>query len=247
VQDNEVVGSSLHDHRASRGPLSGTSCAPAPHDDARARFRRARYRRPQSDIAERAGVGVGHDLPALPTKEELSVAVSSSAPFNWIEAADAARQRRSGAGLGGFMDDVTAMQIATCAGARRLGDIRVRASRVGTTSSSRSRRAAGASAGRRQSALRRCRPGQPRAPDGGREVSGLMLESTVPGAGSGYLGTSRRPGPEAARPRPRRRSAARIRGPARDGKPPLNGPFAIQAGVLRALATGPVRLEGPGN
>jgi AcrR family transcriptional regulator len=68
---------------------------------------------PVSEIAERAGVGVGTIFRRFPTKEDLLVAVVRQRTSQLIEAADAAlAEPNAGAALRRFMETAAAMQIS---------------------------------------------------------------------------------------------------------------------------------------
>jgi AcrR family transcriptional regulator len=177
---------------------------------------------PVTDIAERAGVGVGTIFRRFPTKEDLLVAVVEQRTVQLTEAADEALASTDpGAGLRGFMETATAMQISDVCwceagseifgreGIRELTDILV---------------------GKLDELLTRAQAaGHVRSDVVALDIpvllmavakSGLMLESTVPGAWKRYLGIvldGLRP--EAARPLPRRPLSGREFAAARDGKP----------------------------
>jgi AcrR family transcriptional regulator len=68
---------------------------------------------PVTEIADRAGVGVGTIFRRFPTKDDLLVAVVEQRTAQLIEAADAALvQPDAGAALRGFMETAAAMQIS---------------------------------------------------------------------------------------------------------------------------------------
>ena len=68
---------------------------------------------PVTEIADRAGVGVGTIFRRFPTKDDLLVAVVEQRTEQLIEAADLALESPDpGAALRGFMETATAMQIS---------------------------------------------------------------------------------------------------------------------------------------
>ena len=68
---------------------------------------------PVTEIADRAGVGVGTIFRRFPTKDDLLVAVVEQRTQQLIEAADLALESPDpGAALRGFMETATAMQIS---------------------------------------------------------------------------------------------------------------------------------------
>jgi AcrR family transcriptional regulator len=163
---------------------------------------------PVTEIADRAGVGVGTIFRRFPTKDDLLVAVVQQRTEQLIEAADAALENADpGAALRHFMETAVAMQISDVCwcdaagtnlfdrdGVRELTDMLV--GKIGELLT------------RAQTA------GQVRSDLRALDVpvllmavakSGLMLEHAVPGAWKRYLGIvfdGLRP--EAARPLPRR-------------------------------------------
>jgi AcrR family transcriptional regulator len=162
---------------------------------------------PVTEIAERAGVGVGTIFRRFPTKEDLLVAVVEQRTEQLIEAADLALESSDpGAALRRFMETATAMQISDVCwceagadifgreGIRELTDVLV--GKIGELLTS------------AQTA------GQVRSDVRALDIpvllmavakSGLMLEDAVPGAWKRYLAIildGLRP--EAARPLPRR-------------------------------------------
>jgi AcrR family transcriptional regulator len=162
---------------------------------------------PVTEIADRAGVGVGTIFRRFPTKDDLLVAVVEQRTQQLIEAADLALESPDpGAALRGFMETATAMQISDVCwceagadlfereGIRELTDVLV--GKIGELLTS------------AQIA------GQVRSDVRALDIpvllmavakSGLMLEDAVPGAWKRYLAIildGLRP--EAARPLPRR-------------------------------------------
>jgi AcrR family transcriptional regulator len=162
---------------------------------------------PVTEIAERAGVGVGTIFRRFPTKDDLLVAVVEQRTEQLIEAADLALESSDpGAALRQFMETATAMQISDVCwceagadlfereGIRELTDVLV--GKIGELLTS------------AQTA------GQVRSDVRALDIpvllmavakSGLMLEEAVPGAWKRYLAIildGLRP--EAARPLPRR-------------------------------------------
>jgi AcrR family transcriptional regulator len=163
---------------------------------------------PVTDIAERAGVGVGTIFRRFPTKDDLLVAVVEQRTAQLIDAADVALESADpGAALRSFMETAAAMQISDVCwcdaagtdlfdrdGVRELTDVLV---------------------GKMGELLTRAQTaGHVRADVRALDIpvllmavakSGLMLEDAVPGAWKRYLGIifdGLRP--EAARPLPRR-------------------------------------------
>jgi AcrR family transcriptional regulator len=162
---------------------------------------------PVNDIAERAGVGVGTIFRRFPTKDDLLVAVVEQRTVQLIEAADGALESSDpGAALRRFMETATAMQISDVCwceagsdifgreGIRELTDVLV--GKMGELLTQ------AQTAGQVRSDLRALDlPVLLMAV----AKSGLMLETTVPGAWKRYLAIildGLRP--EAARPLPRR-------------------------------------------
>jgi AcrR family transcriptional regulator len=162
---------------------------------------------PVNDIAERAGVGVGTIFRRFPTKDDLLAAVVEQRTVQLIEAADAALESSDpGAALRRFMETATAMQISDVCwceagsdifgreGIRELTDVLV--GKMGELLTQ------AQTAGQVRSDLRALDlPVLLMAV----AKSGLMLETTVPGAWKRYLAIildGLRP--EAARPLPRR-------------------------------------------
>ena len=162
---------------------------------------------PVTEIADRAGVGVGTIFRRFPTKDDLLVAVVEQRTEQLIEAADLALESPDpGAALRGFMETATAMQISDVCwceagadlfereGIRELTDVLV--GKIGELLTS------AQTAGQIRSDVRAL------------DISvllmavaksGLMLEDAVPGAWKRYLAIildGLRP--EAARPLPRR-------------------------------------------
>jgi AcrR family transcriptional regulator len=176
---------------------------------------------PVTDIAERAGVGVGTIFRRFPTKDDLLVAVVEQRTAQLIDAADAALESPDpGAALRGFMETAAAMQISDVCwceadadlfgrdGIRELIDVLV---------------------GKMGELLTRAQTaGHVRTDVSALDIpvllmavakSGLMLEDAVPGAWKRYLGIildGLRP--EAARPLPRRPLSRREFEAARDGQ-----------------------------
>ncbi|HEX4678064.1 MAG TPA: helix-turn-helix domain-containing protein [Gaiellaceae bacterium] len=162
---------------------------------------------PVTDIAERAGVGVGTIFRRFPTKDDLLVAVVEQRTAQLIDAADAALESTDpGAALRSFMETAAAMHISDVCwceagsdlfgrdGIRELIDVLV---------------------GKMGELLTRAQTaGQVRSDVRALDIpvllmavakSGLMLEEAIPGAWKRYLGIildGLRP--EAARPLPRR-------------------------------------------
>ena len=161
---------------------------------------------PVTEIADRAGVGVGTIFRRFPTKDDLLVAVVEQRTQQLIEAADLALESPDpGAALRGFMETATAMQISDVCwceagadlfereGIRELTDVLV--GKIGELLTS------AQTAGQIRSDVRAL------------DISvllmavaksGLMLEDAVPGAWKRYLAIildGLRP--EAARPLPR--------------------------------------------
>jgi AcrR family transcriptional regulator len=177
---------------------------------------------PVTDIAERAGVGVGTIFRRFPTKDDLLVAVVEQRTVQLIDAADAALESTDpGAALRSFMETAAAMHISDVCwceagsdlfgrdGIRELIDVLV---------------------GKMGELLTRAQTaGQVRSDVRALDIpvllmavakSGLMLEEAVPGAWKRYLGIildGLRP--EAARPLPRRPLSRREFAAARDGQP----------------------------
>jgi AcrR family transcriptional regulator len=177
---------------------------------------------PVTDIAERAGVGVGTIFRRFPTKDDLLVAVVEQRTEQLIDAADAALESAdAGAALRRFMETAAAMQISDVCwceagsdlfgrdGLRELTDVLV---------------------GKMGELLTRAQTaGHVRSDVRALDIpvllmavakSGLMLEDAVPGAWKRYLGIvldGLRP--EAARPLPRRPLSRREFAAARDGQP----------------------------
>jgi AcrR family transcriptional regulator len=177
---------------------------------------------PVTDIAERAGVGVGTIFRRFPTKDDLLVAVVEQRTEQLIDAADAALESAdAGAALQRFMETAAAMQISDVCwceagsdlfgrdGLRELTDVLV---------------------GKMGELLTRAQTaGHVRSDVRALDIpvllmavakSGLMLEDAVPGAWKRYLGIvldGLRP--EAARPLPRRPLSRREFAAARDGQP----------------------------
>jgi AcrR family transcriptional regulator len=162
---------------------------------------------PVTDIAERAGVGVGTIFRRFPTKDDLLVAVVEQRTVQLIEIADAALESSDpGAALRRFMETATAMHISDVCwceagsdifgreGIRELTDVLV--GKMGELLTE------AQTAGQVRSDLRALDlPVLLMAV----AKSGLMLETTVPGAWKRYLAIvldGLRP--EAARPLPRR-------------------------------------------
>jgi len=162
---------------------------------------------PVTEIADRAGVGVGTIFRRFPTKDDLLVAVVEQRTQQLIEAADLALESRDpGAALRGFMETATAMQISDVCwceagadlfereGIRELTDVLV--GKIGELLTS------AQTAGQIRSDVRALDiPVLLMAV----AKSGLMLEDAVPGAWKRYLAIildGLRP--EAARPLPRR-------------------------------------------
>ncbi|MCW2964011.1 MAG: TetR family transcriptional regulator [Actinomycetia bacterium] len=176
---------------------------------------------PVTDIAERAGVGVGTIFRRFPTKDDLLVAVVEQRTVQLIDAADAALESTDpGAALRSFMETAAAMHISDVCwceagsdlfgrdGIRELIDVLV---------------------GKMGELLTRAQTaGQVRSDVRALDIpvllmavakSGLMLEEAVPGAWKRYLGIildGLRP--EAARPLPRRPLSRREFAAARDGQ-----------------------------
>jgi AcrR family transcriptional regulator len=176
---------------------------------------------PVTDIAERAGVGVGTIFRRFPTKDDLLVAVVEQRTAQLIDAADAALESPDpGAALRSFMETAAAMQISDVCwceadadlfgrdGIRELIDVLV---------------------GKMGELLTRAQTaGHVRADVSALDIpvllmavskSGLMLEDAVPGAWKRYLGIildGLRP--EAARPLPRRPLSRRELEAARAGQ-----------------------------
>jgi AcrR family transcriptional regulator len=177
---------------------------------------------PVTDIAERAGVGVGTIFRRFPTKDDLLVAVVEQRTEQLIDAADAALESAdAGAALRRFMETAAAMQISDVCwceagsdlfgrdGLRELTDVLV---------------------GKMGELLTRAQTaGHVRSDVRALDIpvllmavakSGLMLEDAVPGAWKRYLGIvldGLRP--EAARPLPRRPLSRREFAAARDRQP----------------------------
>jgi AcrR family transcriptional regulator len=177
---------------------------------------------PVTDIAERAGVGVGTIFRRFPTKDDLLVAVVEQRTEQLIDAADAALESAdAGAALRRFMETAAAMQISDVCwceagsdlfgrdGLRELTDVLV---------------------GKMGELLTRAQTaGHVRSDVRALDIpvllmavakSGLMLEDAVPGAWKRYLGIvldGLRP--EAARPLPRRPLSRREFAAARDRRP----------------------------
>ena len=162
---------------------------------------------PITEIADRAGVGVGTIFRRFPTKDDLLVAVVEQRTQQLIEAADLALESPDpGAALRGFMETATAMQISDVCwceagadlfereGIRELTDVLV--GKIGELLTS------AQTAGQIRSDVRALDiPVLLMAV----AKSGLMLEDAVPGAWKRYLAVildGLRP--EAARPLPRR-------------------------------------------
>ena len=162
---------------------------------------------PVTEIADRAGVGVGTIFRRFPTKDDLLVAVVEQRTQQLIEAADLALESPDpGAALRGFMETATAMQISDVCwceagadlfereGIRDLTDVLV--GKIGELLTS------AQTAGQIRSDVRALDiPVLLMAV----AKSGLMLEDAVPGAWKRYLAIildGLRP--EAARPLPRR-------------------------------------------
>jgi AcrR family transcriptional regulator len=162
---------------------------------------------PVTEIADRAGVGVGTIFRRFPTKDGLLVAVVEQRCQQLIEAADLALESPDpGAALRGFMETATAMQISDVCwceagadlfereGIRELTDVLV--GKIGELLTS------AQTAGQIRSDVRALDiPVLLMAV----AKSGLMLEDAVPGAWKRYLAIildGLRP--EAARPLPRR-------------------------------------------
>ena len=162
---------------------------------------------PVTEIADRAGVGVGTIFRRFPTKDDLLVAVVEQRTQQLIEAADLALESPDpGAALRGFMEKATAMQISDVCwceagadlfereGIRELTDVLV--GKIGELLTS------AQTAGQIRSDVRALDiPVLLMAV----AKSGLMLEDAVPGAWKRYLAIildGLRP--EAARPLPRR-------------------------------------------
>jgi AcrR family transcriptional regulator len=162
---------------------------------------------PVTEIADRAGVGVGTIFRRFPTKDDLLVAVVEQRTEQLIEAADLALESPDpGAALRGFMETATAMQISDVCwceagadlfereGIRELTDVLV--GKIGELLTS------AQTAGQIRSDVRALDiPVLLMAV----AKSGLMLEDAVPGAWKRYLAIildGLRP--EAARPLPRR-------------------------------------------
>lgn len=162
---------------------------------------------PVTEIADRAGVGVGTIFRRFPTKDDLLVAVVEQRTQQLIEAADLALESPDpGAALRGFMETATAMQISDVCwceagadlfereGIRELTDVLV--GKIGELLTS------AQTAGQIRSDVRALDiPVLLMAV----AKSGLMLEDAVPGAWKRYLAIildGLRP--EAARPLPRR-------------------------------------------
>jgi AcrR family transcriptional regulator len=176
---------------------------------------------PVTDIAERAGVGVGTIFRRFPTKDDLLVAVVEQRTAQLIDAADAALESTDpGAALRSFMETAAAMHISDVCwceagsdlfgrdGIRELIDVLV---------------------GKMGELLTRAQTaGQVRSDVRALDIpvllmavakSGLMLEDAIPGAWKRYLGIildGLRP--EAARPLPRRPLSRREFAAARDGQ-----------------------------
>jgi AcrR family transcriptional regulator len=177
---------------------------------------------PVTDIAERAGVGVGTIFRRFPTKDDLLVAVVEQRTLQLIDAADAELESADpGAALRRFMETAAAMHISDVCwceagsdlfgrdGIRELIDVLV---------------------GKMGELLTRAQTaGHVRSDVRALDIpvllmavakSGLMLEEAVPGAWKRYLGIildGLRP--EAARPLPRRPLSRREFAAARDGQP----------------------------
>ena len=162
---------------------------------------------PVTEIADRAGVGVGTIFRRFPTKDDLLVSVVEQRTQQLIEAADLALESSDpGAALHGFMETATAMQISDVCwceagadlfereGIRDLTDVLV--GKIGELLTS------AQTAGQIRSDVRALDiPVLLMAV----AKSGLMLEDAVPGAWKRYLAIildGLRP--EAARPLPRR-------------------------------------------
>jgi len=162
---------------------------------------------PVTEIADRAGVGIGTIFRRFPTKDDLLVAVVEQRTQQLIEAADLALESPDpGAALRGFMETATAMQISDVCwceagadlferdGIRELTDVLV--GKIGELLTS------AQTAGQIRSDVRALDiPVLLMAV----AKSGLMLEEAVPGAWKRYLAIildGLRP--EAARPLPRR-------------------------------------------
>jgi AcrR family transcriptional regulator len=176
---------------------------------------------PVTEIADRAGVGVGTIFRRFPTKEDLLVAVVEQRTAQLIEAADVALESSDpGAALRRFMETAAAMHISDVCwcdaggtglfardGVRELIDVLV---------------------GKMGELLTRAQTaGQVRSDVRALDIpvllmavakSGLMLEDAVPGAWKRYLAIvldGLRP--EAARPLPRRPLSRREFAAAREG------------------------------
>ena len=162
---------------------------------------------PVTEIADRAGVGVGTIFRRFPTKDDLLVAVVEQRTQQLIEAADLALESPDpGAALRGFMETATAMQISDVCwceagadlfereGIRELTDVLV--GKIGELLTS------AQTAGQIRSDVRALDiPVLLMAV----AKSGLMLEDAVPGAWKRYLAIIMDGlRPEAGRPLPRR-------------------------------------------
>jgi AcrR family transcriptional regulator len=177
---------------------------------------------PVTDIAERAGVGVGTIFRRFPTKDDLLVAVVEQRTVQLIDAADAALESADpGDALRRFMEVAAAMQISDVCWCEAGSDLFARDG---------IRELIDVLVGKMGELLTRAQTaGQVRTDVRALDIpvllmavakSGLMLEDAVPGAWKRYLGIildGLRP--EAARPLPRRPLSRREFVAARDGQP----------------------------
>ena len=177
---------------------------------------------PVTEIADRAGVGVGTIFRRFPTKDDLLVAVVEQRTEQLIEAADLALASSDpGAALRRFMETATAMQISDVCWCEAGADIFGREGIRGLTD---------VLVGKIGELLTSAQTaGQVRSDVRALDIpvllmavakSGLMLEEAVPGAWKRYLAIildGLRP--EAARPLPRRPLSRRQFEAARRGQP----------------------------
>ena len=177
---------------------------------------------PVTEIAERAGVGVGTIFRRFPTKEDLLVAVVVQRTAQLIEVADRALESADpGAGLRQFMETAAAMQLSDRCWCDATG--------TGLFGREGIREQIDVLVGKTGELLTRAQTaGQVRSDVRALDIpvllmavtkSGLLLEDAVPGAWKRYLGIvldGLRP--EAARPLPRRPLTRRQFEAARDGE-----------------------------
>ncbi|MFL5961989.1 MAG: TetR/AcrR family transcriptional regulator [Gaiellaceae bacterium] len=177
---------------------------------------------PVTEIADRAGVGVGTIFRRFPTKDDLLVAVVEQRTEQLIEAADVALASSDpGAALRGFMETAAAMQISDRCWCEAGSDLFARDG---------IREQIDVLVGKMGELLTRAQTaGHVRSDVHALDIpvllmavakSGLMLEPAIPGAWKRYLGIildGLRP--EAARPLPRRPLTRREFAAARGGEP----------------------------